>query len=81
MGVVEKFQKSGIESAIFYQMDKFVMPKKPLIKEIELSWAGDFNPKIISLYKSTGAAHAKTHYQMRYLFDRNIQFSRAKLIE
>lgn len=81
MGVVEKYQRSGIESAIFWQLDKNVMPNKPNYKEIELSWAGDFNPKIISLYKSTGGEHRKTHYQMRYLFDRQKPFERAKTIE
>lgn len=81
MGVVEKYQRSGIESAIFWHLDKHVMPKKPQYNEIELSWAGDFNPKIISLYKSTGAEHAKTHYQMRFLFDRKKPFTRAKTIE
>ncbi|MCF8362864.1 MAG: GNAT family N-acetyltransferase, partial [Prolixibacteraceae bacterium] len=81
MGVAEKYQRSGIESAIFWQLDKKIMPKKPNYKEIELSWAGDFNPKIISLYKSTGAKHSKTHYQMRYLFDREKPFTRAKTIE
>jgi hypothetical protein len=81
MGVVEKYQRSGIESAIFWQLDKNVMPKKSQYKEVELSWAGDFNPKIIALYKSTGAEHAKTHYQMRYLFDRDKPFERAKTIE
>ncbi|MDA3930249.1 MAG: GNAT family N-acetyltransferase [Prolixibacteraceae bacterium] len=81
MGVVDKYQRSGVESALFWQIENKVLPKKPKYKEIELSWAGDFNPKIIALYKSTGAKHAKTHYQMRYLFDRNKIFKRAKLIE
>lgn len=81
MGVVEKYQRSGIESAIFWQLENKVMPHKPNYTEIELSWAGDFNPKIIALYKSTGATHQKTHFQMRYLFDRNKTFTRAKIIE
>jgi hypothetical protein len=81
MGVVEKYQRSGIESAIFWQLENKVMPNKPQYKEFELSWAGDFNPKIIALYKSTGATHKKTHYQMRYLFDRSKPFTRAKIIE
>lgn len=80
MGVVEKYQKSGIESAIFWQLDKHIMPHKPQYKEIELSWAGDFNPKIVSLYKSSGGVHTKTHYQMRYLFDREKPFERCKTI-
>jgi len=57
------------------------MLHKPQYKEVEISWAGDFNPKIISIYKATGAAHAKTHYQMRFLFDREKPFERCKIIE
>jgi hypothetical protein len=81
MGVVEKYQRSGIDSAIFWHLQNKVMPHKPRYNELELSWAGDFNPKIISLYKSTGGVHAKTHYQMRYLFDREKPFERCKTIE
>ncbi len=81
MGVSEKYQKSGIESGIFWNLENKVMKFRKNYKEIELSWAGDFNPKIVSLYKSTGAKHCKTHYQMRYLFDRNKPFERSKIIE
>lgn len=79
MGVVPKYQRSGIESAIFWHQDK-LMKKKPQYKEIELSWAGDFNPKIVSIYESVGGKHVKTHYTMRYLFDRNRPFERAPVI-
>lgn len=79
MGVVPKYQKSGIESAIFWHQDK-LMKKKPQYTEIELSWAGDFNPKIIALYKSVGGVQRKTHYTMRYLFDRSKPFHRAPII-
>lgn len=79
MGVVPKFQKAGVESAIFWHQDK-LMKKKPQYTEIELSWAGDFNPKIIELYKSVGGVHVKTHYTMRYLFDRTKPFKRVPII-
>ncbi|MEN6456751.1 MAG: GNAT family N-acetyltransferase [Prolixibacteraceae bacterium] len=79
MGVVPKYQRSGIESAIFWHQDK-LMKKKPQYKEVELSWAGDFNPKIVSIYESVGGKHVKTHYTMRYLFDRNRPFERAPVI-
>lgn len=79
MGVAPKYQKSGIESAIFWCQDK-LMKHKPQYKEVELSWAGDFNPKIIALYKSVGGVHVKTHYTMRYLFDRTKPFKRAPII-
>jgi len=45
-----------------------------------MSWAGDFNPKIISVYKSVGGVQAKTHYTMRYLFDRSLPFKRVPII-
>lgn len=80
MGIDAKYQRSGIESAIFWHQDK-LMKHKPQYTEVELSWAGDFNPKIISLYNSVGGKKAKTHYTMRYLFDRNKPFERAPIIE
>ncbi|MBN2636725.1 MAG: GNAT family N-acetyltransferase [Prolixibacteraceae bacterium] len=79
IGISAKHQKSGIESAIFYNL-RPVMYRKPWFKELELSWAGDFNPKIVSLYESVGGKKMKTHYTMRYLFDRNKPFKRAPLI-
>jgi hypothetical protein len=79
IGISQKFQRSGIDAAIFWHL-RPVMYSKPWFKEMELSWAGDFNPKIIALYESVGGKHMKTHYTMRYLFDRNKKFHRAPVI-
>ena len=79
IGISPKFQRSGIESAIFWNL-RPVMYSVPWYKEMELSWAGDFNPKIVSLYESVGGRHMKTHYTMRYLFDRTKPFLRAPII-
>jgi len=76
-GVVPEFQNSGIESAIFYQLYK-VFRKKKHYKELELSWVGDFNPKMISIYEAIGATKAKTHITFRYLFDQSRPFVRYK---
>lgn len=76
-GVVPEFQNSGIESAIFYQLYK-VFRKKRFYKELELSWVGDFNPKMISIYEALGASRAKTHITFRYMFDRSRPFVRYK---
>jgi hypothetical protein len=56
------------------------MKKKPQYTEVELSWSGDFNPKIIATYEATGAKRAKIHYTMRYIFDREKPFVRAPII-
>lgn len=79
MGIDPKYQRSGVDSAIFWHQNE-LMKKKPQYTEVELSWAGDFNPKIIAVYEATGAKRAKTHYTMRYLFDRKKTFTRAPII-
>lgn len=80
MGVVPKFQGAGIESGIFWQLRQVIL-KKPWYKEMELSWVGDFNPKMISLFNSVGGKYAKTHETLRYLFDRNQVFERLPIIK
>lgn len=80
MGVIPKFQKSGIESGIFWQIRQ-VLLKKHWYNELELSWVGDFNPKMISLFQSVGAEHAKTHETLRYIFDQTRPFERLSVIE
>jgi hypothetical protein len=74
-GVVPKYQNSGIESAIFKHLEK-VMERKPYYQEVELSWVGDFNPKMRSLYEAVGAKMAKKHITYRYLFDPTRPFKR-----
>jgi hypothetical protein len=76
-GVIPAYQNSGIESAIFYQLYK-VFRKKQWYKELELSWVGDFNPKMISIYEAIGAEKAKTHITFRYMLDKSIPFVRYK---
>lgn len=68
MGIRPKFQKSGIESAIFWHMDK-IMKVRPHYTEVELSWVGDFNPKMRQLHESVGGHFAKRHVTYRYLFN------------
>jgi len=68
MGIRPKYQKSGIESAIFWHMDK-MMKHHPEYNEVELSWVGDFNPKMRQLHESVGGHFAKRHITYRYLFN------------
>jgi len=74
-GVVPDFQNSGVESAIFYQL-KGIMEKKPHITEVDLSWVGDFNPKMRAIYEAVGATHEKTHHTYRLMLDESVPFER-----
>ena len=74
-GVVPKFQNTGIESGIFKHLEHS-FKKKYWLTEIELSWVGDFNPKMRSLYEAVGGKLAKIHHTYRYLFDPDAHFER-----
>ena len=68
MGVKTRYQRLGIESGIFYNLRE-VVAQKPYLKELELSWVGDFNPKMRALHESMGAVLGKRHITYRYIFD------------
>ncbi|MGW8178585.1 MAG: hypothetical protein ACWGQW_07450, partial [bacterium] len=72
-GVHPSYQNTGIESAIFLHIFR-VFRRKRFYKELELSWVGDFNPKMISIYEALGAHKAKTHLTMRYMIDDTVPF-------
>jgi hypothetical protein len=74
-GVHHSHQNSGIESAIFYQLYQ-VFKRKPWYKELELSWVGDYNPKMLAVYKALGAERAKTHVTYRYMINTELEFKR-----
>ncbi|KAF0201525.1 MAG: hypothetical protein FD170_2683 [Bacteroidetes bacterium] len=79
MGVRPKFQKSGIESGIFWNMDQ-VMKKRPNYTEVELSWVGDFNPKMQQLHEAVESDFAKRHITYRVLFNDPGQSQKATII-
>ncbi len=79
MGIRPKFQKSGVESGIFWHLDK-VMKRRPNYTELELSWVGDFNPKMQQLHAAIGGAFAKRHITYRYLFNHPGQSQKATVI-
>jgi GNAT superfamily N-acetyltransferase len=79
MGVTPKFQKSGIESAIIKKASDEIYSNKQY-KEVELSWVGDFNPKMRALHENIGATLGKTHHTYRKLFDPSKEEKRSIII-
>jgi hypothetical protein len=76
-GVHPAHQNSGVESAIFFKLYE-VFKFKPWYKELELSWVGDFNPKMTAIYEALGAQKAKTHITFRYVINDKLEFVRYK---
>lgn len=67
MGAKQKFQRYGLEAGMI--MSSKEDSRKLGFKHLQLSWVGDFNPKMQSLHKATGADRIHLHYTYRYLFD------------
>ena len=67
MGTKPKYQKNGLESVLFIQLGEYVLPKNQY-KELELSWVGDFNDKMLAIHQATGATFGKKHLTMRKIF-------------
>jgi hypothetical protein len=79
MGVKPKYQRYGVESGIFWHLNE-VMKHKRHITELELSWVGDFNPKMRALHESVGATFAKRHITYRKIFSDDVAFQRSTII-
>lgn len=74
-GLLPEYKNTGIIAALFYQLVR-VLRTKPRHKEIELSWVGDYNPKMISIYDKIGGKKAKKHITYMHLFDPKAKFRR-----
>lgn len=77
MGVIPRFQGAGIESAIFWHLRDPVLNKRPHYTELEISWVGDFNPRMKATIDAMGAKSGKKHITYRKLFYDDIPFERA----
>ena len=74
-GVVPEHQNSGVIAALFLQFAK-ATKKRTWYNEIELSWVGDYNPRMRKVYEQIGATQAKKHVTYRYMIDPSVPFSR-----
>ncbi|MBN1338320.1 MAG: hypothetical protein JXA03_03295, partial [Bacteroidales bacterium] len=80
IGVVPRFQGAGIESAIFWHLRDPVLRKRSHYQELEISWVGDFNPKMKATLEAIGALPGKRHITYRKLFADDLPFERAATV-
>lgn len=64
MGSHPKYQGLGLESVLTYKCFEYAYQETPL-NEVELSWVGDFNEKMIAIHKGLGAVPSKKHITYR----------------
>jgi hypothetical protein len=74
-GVVPEFQNSGVIAPLFLKFHEAVR-RRAHYTEIELSWVGDYNPRMRKVYEQIGAVPAKKHITYRYMIDPAVPFER-----
>lgn len=79
-GVVPKYQALGIDSFMIYE-SALLIQNKGWYNEYEMGWAGEWNPKMLNIYKSLGAEPSRRMVTFRYLFDRNRPFEKHPIME
>jgi GNAT superfamily N-acetyltransferase len=80
-GVVPKYQSLGIDSFLIYA-SALLLYKINTYQEYEMGWAGDWNPKMVNIYKSLGAQPSRRMVTFRYIFDTQLHpFERHPVME
>ena len=67
-GIVPKYQSLGVDSYMI-QEGGYLLQHKGWYQTYEMGWGGDWNPKMINIYKSLGAHQSRRLITYRYIFD------------
>lgn len=78
-GVAREHQGKGVDGGLIVAASHVLHPMKHW-EHMEMTWIGDFNPKMMNVASGIGGEIYKTYYTMRYLFDRNKPFKRHHII-
>lgn len=74
-GVVPKYQALGVDSYLIYAAG-LQLQGKGWYHQYEMGWAGDWNPKMVNIYKSLGGKQSRQMVTFRYIFDEKYPFER-----
>lgn len=81
-GITPEHQSKGVEAAMIVEAGKVIQVDKSIpYVDLQMNWIGDFNPKMMHLVEQIGGRIYKTHATFRYLFDREKEFHRMKIIK
>jgi hypothetical protein len=73
-GVIPEYQRTGVVGALYLKLTGSM--RSLGMKELELSWVGDYNLTVNRMYAQFGATKAKTHVTYRCLFNKDAEFVR-----
>ena len=78
-GIVPKFQGLGIDAFMIYA-GTLVIRKEGKYDGIEMGWGGDWNPRMLAVYKSLGGVQSRRMVTYRYNFDQSRAFERHPVV-
>ncbi len=67
-GIVPKYQALGVDSFMIQEC-AYILQHQNWYETYEMGWAGDWNPKMINIYKSLSASQSRRLITYRYIFD------------
>lgn len=76
-GVVDEFQRTGVQGAMIKRFCEVIIERKGSYDWLDMSWVGDFNPKMMHLMEYIGASVSQTYVTYRKLFRDDIPFCRS----
>lgn len=79
-GVVPKYQSLGVDSFLI-QACGYFMQHKGWYGNYEMGWAGDWNPRMVNIYKSLGGSQNRRMVTYRFIFDNKHPFERHPVME
>lgn len=74
-GVVPKYQSLGVDSYLIYAAS-LLLQGKGWYLQYEMGWAGDWNPKMVNIYKSLGGKQSRRMITFRKIFNDRYPFER-----
>jgi len=78
-GIVPEHQGKGVEGYIITYAARKIQPMGRY-DTFEMTWIGDFNPKMVAICEDLGARRYRTYITYRKLFDETREFKRAPII-
>jgi len=78
-GVVPKYQALGVDSFMIKECGLMIQ-NKGWYDQYEMGWAGEWNPKMLNVYRTLNGQPSRRMATFRYIFDRSIPFERHPVI-
>ena len=74
-GVVPKYQALGIDAFMICEGSDFIQSRR-LYERYEMGWTGDWNPRMLNIYKALGGKQSRHLVTYRYIFGNKHPFER-----